>query len=390
MAISARSQEFGILFFISYIARTVSIVVQSLAPFALVELLSFPTASLGFVIAGYWIANAAGTIVALGVLKRPRFCIITGLIITGMSLGGFAYFKSTPGFELCVVTSGFGIAVLQAFLVPTMYSMGSSDRRHSGIGMYSVALSLGLITGPLLSAIVVHLYGFSSTFLILCVISFVTLGVSTLSQILSTKSGFNGKIEASFSSIFSMFKRKGFANIYFQNFVYSLLLPIFVTYGGVFAKSHFEVSTSLALVMFTSTFSVSALLRFVYSRVRIGSFRVVLAIGYVALAVSFLIVSTTNDFALFVIGFLVFGIPHALVYPTMTFVALELGRSEDAVSTSYLFSTSSGIAEFIAPLTAVPIVAQYGLQSIFLVMIAMPLIGLSLLASMSLDLTRKW
>ncbi|MCL4519547.1 MAG: MFS transporter [Thaumarchaeota archaeon] len=387
MSTSIQRQEFGILFFVSFVARTGSIVVQSLVPLVLVELFYFPAASLGFVIAGYWIANATGTMIALGVVKRPRLSTIAGLLITGISLAGFAYFKSTLLFELCVVLSGFGTAIQQAFLVPSMYSMGNGDRRHSGIGMYSVALSLGLIAGPLLSAAFVHIYGFSSIFLVLCVISFVTLAISILSRVQSSNAGSNDKTDVSISRIMSMFKRKGFAGIYLQNFLYSLLLPIFVTYGGVFARSHFDVSTPVALAMFTATFAVSAFLRLVYSRVRIRSFRVVLAAGFATLAISFLLIGTTSSFALFLAGFLLFGVPHALVYPSMTFVALEMGGLEGAVSTSYLFSTSSGIAEFIAPLTAVPIVALYGLQSVFLVMIIMPLVGLGILLTMSGDLT---
>lgn len=368
--------------------RTLSIVVQSVTPLVLVELFSFPPSAVGYVIAGYWIANGAGTIFALGVIKKPRFSTLLGFLILAVCLSGFAVSTSSILFEFWVVLSGLGLAILQAFLVPSMYSMGEGDRPHSGIGMYSVALSMGLISGPLLGSALVRFYGYDILFLVLSGLAVLMLAASKLSTLQRTSNKWNSSLAASPSAILSMFRHRGFANIYAQNFLYSLLLPIFVTYGGIFAGASFGVSTSTALILFTGTFVVSTLIRIVYTRMRIHSFHIVLAIGFVCLAVSFILIGAAKSFPLFLFGFLLYGVPHALVYPSMTFVALETGGAEGVVSTSYLFATSSGVAEFVAPLAAVPIIIRYGLGSVFILMAIVPLIALAVLVSMPMDIVR--
>ena len=375
------NQEISVLFLVSFMTRMSSIVVQSVAPLVLVKIFSFPASFIGYVIAGYWIANAFGTIIALGVIRRPRASTIVGFILTALSFAGFAYGRSSFVFGLFVALSGFGLAVLQAFLVPSMYYMGKDDRRHSGIGLYSLALSLGLIVGPLLSAALVHLLGFFSLFLILSLSCIATLVVSMVFRVQTTGLGSTVRIGASFAQFLAIFKRRGFMSVYLQNFLYSLLLPIFVTYAGVFARAHFDVSSSTALAMLTATFAVSSFLRWSYSRIRIHSFRGVLAVSFVVLAVSFFIIGTTASLALLFLGFVLFGVPHGLVYPSVTFAALETGGSENLVSTSYIFATSSGVAEFIAPLAAAPVIALYGLSTIFVFTAIIPLTALGVLLS---------
>ncbi|MDG6996182.1 MAG: MFS transporter [Nitrososphaerota archaeon] len=378
-SITSPNREMGVLFLVSFITRTSSIVVQSVAPFVVVQLFSFPASFVGYIIAAYWIANAIGTIVAMGVIKRPRLSTIIGFLITALSFAGLAYGKSPLVFGLFVALSGFGLAVLQAFLVPSMYFMGEDDRRHSGIGMYSLALSLGLIVGPLLSAALIHLYGFFTLFSILSISSIATLVASVVLGAQTTGLGSTVRIGASLAQFLAIFKRHGFVGVYFVNFLYSLLLPIFVTYTGVFARAHFDVSSSTALAMFTATFAVSSFLRWLYSRMRIRSFRAVLAISLVVLAASLFLIGTTANFDLFILGFVSFGVPHGLVYPSMTFVALERGGSENLVNTSYVFATSSGVAEFIAPLAAAPVIALYGLSTIFVITAIIPLTALGVL-----------
>ncbi len=89
-------------------------------------------------------------------------------------------------------------------------------------------------------------------------------------------------------------------------------------------------------------------------------------------------IGIAGNFYLFLLGFLLFSIPHALIYPITTFMALESGGKNSIITSTYIFQTSSGLAEFISPLAAIPIITLYSFSWVFLLMMPFSIAGLVL------------
>lgn len=370
------SRDIRALFGITFLTRTISIIVQTVSPIVLVKLLKTPVSEIGWMIAGFWIANAIGTIVAAGIIRSRNKSTLSGFAVVALAFFGAALIHDPLGYSLSIVLSGLGLSLIQAFLIPTMHLGGTDERPHKGIADYSTALSLGMIAGPLVAGASIFLSGFYDLFFILVVISIVVLIVSFRIGIQKSFKDEDTRRSIFPSNIIKTMKQRGFTGFYTMNFLYSLLLPILISYGGIFAEIKYHVTTTEVLILFAAVFSISSVLRLLFSRSHSRDFRLLMIIGFVALTFSFSLIGITNDEYLFVVGFLAFSIPHALIYPITTYLALDSAGPDGLISSTYIFATSSGIAEFLSPLAAVPLIHSYGFSTLFIVLAPIAVIGL--------------
>lgn len=366
------------LFGITFLTRTISIIVQTVSPIVLVKILKTPASEIGWMIAGFWIANAIGTIIAAGIIRSRNRSTLSGFALLALAFFGAALIHNPLGYSLSIVLSGLGLSLVQAFLIPTMHLSGTDERPHKGIADYSTALSLGMIAGPLVAGASIYLSGYYDLFFLLVAILVVVFIISFRIGIQKSFKGEDTRRGILPSNIVKTMKQKGFASFYTMNFLYSLLLPILISYGGVFAEDKFHVTTTEVLLMFAAVFSVSAMLRVLFSHSDVGHFHTFLMIGFVVLGLSFALIGLTNNLYLFIAGFLFFSVPHALIYPISTYLALDSAGPDGLISSTYIFATSSGIAEFLSPLAAVQIIAVYGFSPLFLVLVPIAVVGLLL------------
>lgn len=379
---TVQAREVRTLFGVSFLTRSVSIIIQTVAPIVLSNVLDLPTTSLGWVIAGFWMANALGSLLAAGLIRSRRRSILIGFMLLSASFAGLALYHEIAGYAFFVIINGLALAMVQAFLVPSMYKSGTKERPQLGIANYSMALSLGMVVGPACASIAIFFYGFSVLFGILS-------GVALATFVLCAAIGFQklfqnedtlGSIKP--SNIIRTIKKKGFANYYALNFFYSMLLPIFLSYGGIYGEKKFGLGAELILALFALVFGISTAMRSIFTRAQIGQFKTLLISGFAVLVLSFALVGASENLSLYLVGFLLFSIPHALIYPATTFMALESGGRDSLISSSYLFATSSGVAEFLSPLIAVPIIALYNISGAFLIMV--PIAGCGMIFSLVL------
>jgi predicted MFS family arabinose efflux permease len=376
------------MFSITFLTRSISIIVQTVSPIVLVKILGTPATMIGWMIAGFWIANAVGTIIAAGAIRNRRSSLLVGLAVLALAFFGAALIHDSLGYAACIILSGLGLSVVQAFLIPTMHASSRNERPHIGIANYSTALSLGMIAGPLAAAAAIYVYGFSTLFVILALISVAVFVVVERIGIQKSFAQEDTRTSILPSNIFKVLRQRVFANYYVLNFLYSMLLPILISYGGIYAESRFKISSSEVLTLFAAVFAVSTMMRILFTRSEQRHFRLLLVVGFASLFASFTIIGSAGSFSLFLVGFILFSIPHALIYPITTFMALESGGKESVLSSTYIFATSSGIAEFISPLAAVPIIALYNFSWVFLAMAPISLVALFLSAILTTQKTR--
>jgi predicted MFS family arabinose efflux permease len=344
-----------------------------------VSVLGTPKTLVGSVIAGFWIANAIGVIAAAILIRNRYRSTIIGFVVLSFAFLGAALIHDSLYYAGSIILSGFGLGLIQAFLIPSLHLSGTQKSPHTGIATYSLALSLGTVVGPLAAAVAIYIYGFSPLFIVLALVSSATFIISIRIGLQRSFASEDTRKSVLPSNILRTLRQRGFSSFYALNFLYSLLLPILLSYGGIFAETKFKLGTVDVLALFSITFLISSALRIAFSRSGLSHFKGLLFIGFSALCASFLLMSTSNGFPLFLLGFILFSVPHGLIFPITTFMALETAGTDAIISSTYIFATSSGVAEFVSPLVAVPIIALYDFSTLFLIMTSIAVAGLILL-----------
>jgi hypothetical protein len=347
-------------------------------PLFLSKALSVPDAYIGVYILLLWLGNAVGVLASVTVLKRQSFSSLLGFGLLVVSLLGLALSVSSNFMVLLSdFVAGLGMGMAQPFLAALMHLDAGRVNPYRGIGLYSVALGIGLILGPLVPFGLLITGGFFVVFLGLSCLA--AIGVTEVLVRIFHRgllSGEKMEYSLSFAKWVTAFKSRAFSHAFSVNFLYSLLLPIVLSYGGVYGESRFGMSPSAALLLFTAIFLISTLVRFL--AVLFGhNIRFSLLVSGVFIAVSFVAIGTAPSFPVFLLGMLAFSIPHALILPATNYTALQAVGNDIVMNASYAFQASSGVAEFISPAIAVGIISAYGLSSIFLAMgpIAMLVLG---------------
>jgi hypothetical protein len=338
-------------------------------PLFLSESLRLPDEYIGEYVLLLWLGNAAGVLASITALKRQSPSSLLGFGLLVLSLLGMALSGSNRlPVAFSVIAAGVGMGMAQPFLAGLMHLDAGRENPYRGIGLYSVALGVGLVLGPLIPYGVLMVGGFPVVFLALSALAAVGL-TEVLVQIYQEGLSSPGKRQysLSFTHWISAFKSRGFSQAFSVNFLYSLLLPIVLSYGGVYGENRFGISSSTALLAFTAAFSLSTLVRSVAVLFRQNT-RLSLLVSGVFLSGSFLVMGAAPSFTIFLLGLLAFSIPHALVLPSTNYIALRSVQKDIVMNASYAFQVSSGVAEFVSPAMAVQVIALSGLSSIFLTM----------------------
>ncbi|MCL5067547.1 MAG: MFS transporter, partial [Thaumarchaeota archaeon] len=208
--------------------------------------------------------NAIGTVLAVTAIKRHNVSSILGFSFLFFALLEFAFLASaTPEFVGILVTiAGIGMGLPQPFLAPLMHLSSREERPFAGIGLYSVALSIGLIAGPLAGSVFLTLGGFPVVFLALSGVALIGIVIASVLAIFETQHNMESiASQLSLSKWIAALRKRKFANALVLNFLYSMLLPVVTSYAGLLGEDRFGISASSILLAFTGSFVISALIR---------------------------------------------------------------------------------------------------------------------------------
>lgn len=311
-----------------------------------------------------WLGNGVGAAAATLAIRDQSASTAVGFGVLGASMLFLGLMVPSASLSLGALASGIGMGLPQPFLSSVMHLDSAPDRPFTGLGMYSTALGVGLVLGPLLAYGVHGLYGFPGVFGALALVA--ALGVIGA---WAGRGALAGRLKPPVPSLPAWARalgRPGFRRAFTVNLLYSLLLPIFLSYGGIYAEEKFGLSPGAALLLFTLVFMVSVGARLASVRMARGLGRVLLAsVGL--LVASALCVGLASSWPLFVVGMLLFSIPHAMVFPVANFLAFRSVEPGEVVNASYAFQASSGVAEILSPALAVVLIPFVGVGGVFLV-----------------------
>lgn len=310
-----------------------------------------------------WLGNAVGVALATIAVREQSVSTVVGFLILVVSMLGMAAETSSSPIMVASLAAGLGMGLPQPFLSAIMHLDSKPEHPFSGIGLYSTALGLGLVLGPLMAYGVLEFYGFSGVFVALSVVS--VLGI--FSALMGARE-LNGKPRPPIPSPSRWLKGLGnnkFRGPFTVNLLYSFFLPLFLSYGAIYAETRFGFTPASALILFTTVFTISTVSRFLTVKVRLGLGRLLIVSTGLFLA-SALCISLAPSWQVFVLGIVLFSVPHAIIFPVTSYFAFSAVAKTDVVNASYVFQASSGVAELLSPAIAVAMIPFLGLQGIFL------------------------
>src|SRR5579884_1805342 len=352
----------SVQFLLTFILRILSLVVQSVLPLYLVSILHASNYFVGLMISALWIGNAFGSITGAALVRSWRIAGIAGLSLLAFSFSGYYASKSIYLLSFFIFAGGFGSGILQPLLAPSMHISSNPEYPFRGVSLYSTALSLALVAGPFISSIVISLSGFKMLFLSLNKES------SLLSDFLDTAR--------------EVIAKNGFRREFVMNLIYSLTLPIILSFSGTVAQRVYNLSPSEVLLVLASIFALSSGIRFSMRNMNIKKVNRLMLIPTSFLLLSAILLSNGISSYLFIAGLLIFSIPHATIYPWTLYNVFQTSDKGRIIQSRYIFALSSGISEFISPpMTSLSI---YLFGSAYGIAISIPFSLLALIIALTL------
>ncbi len=335
------------------------------------------TSEAGVFVVLLWLGNGVGAAAATLAIRDQSVSTAAGFIILGASMSLLGLNAPYAPLSLGVLAAGVGMGLPQPFLSAVMHLDSAPELPFTGLGIYSTALGVGLVLGPLVAYGVHDSYGFPGVFEALALFSI--LGVVGA---WAGRGGLAGRPRPPAPSVTGWARallKPRFRRAFAVNFLYSLLLPVFLSYGGVYAEERFGFSPGGAFLLFTLVFLVSAGVRYASIRSARNHGRLLLAsVG--TLVASALCLALAPSWPVFVAGMLLFSVPHAMVFPLTNFLAFRSVESGEVINASYAFQASSGAAEVLSPAMAVVLIPVAGLQGVFAAGAAVAAVALVLAA----------
>lgn len=321
-------------------------------------------AQAGYLVVLLWVGNAVGVLGATVAVRDQSVSSVAGFGLMAVSMVSLAV--QAPGVPVWLeaLSSGIGMGLPQPFLSALMHLDSRPGRPFSGLGLYSTALGLGLVLGPLVAYGAHGAYGFAGVFgalALVCVVGAVG-GVAGAGAL----AGRQRPPAPSPSGWLRALRGSTFKRAFSINLLYSLMLPLFLSFGAIYAETRFGFSPGAALLLFTAVFAVSTASRFLAANLVGGHSRLLVAAAGLLLA-SMLCLGLAPSWQVFVLGMLCFSIPHAMIFPITSYLAFSSVGEGEVLNSSYAFQASSGVAELLTPAAAVVLIPLTGLQAVFLV-----------------------
>lgn len=272
------------------------------------------------------------TSVALKVIKR--------IVLLGLALmaAGIALLPAAADvYLLTAVTAliNFGAGPIQPLLLTTAVFTSTEATRFRTISLYTSALSLSLIVGPLYQASALQLSGGN---LVESMLVFVPLVAAAFILFLRVPAG--EKVSSDNRLDLSFLRNRGYAMGLAANATYSFPFIALVTFGGILAKTLFHTTYTEVELLFTVFFVVSFITRTLISRM--GGYRTAIMASSVAATIAGLaLLYLSPAYTVLLLAFAILGYPHGTTYPvSASYIADSVPRQRLVVAnfvSSFIF-----------------------------------------------------
>ncbi len=319
--------------------------------------------------------SSLGSLIASGLLNSRLNAVTRRRAFIASSI---AYAIILPTFYLAgpltiwvlSALSGLSLGLIMPNIITAAGLVSDRRSRERILAIYTVALSLSLILGPLIETAMLSWVTIPWVFLL-----FAPFGIAV--AIISFFLQFPEERKQSVKV--RVYSNPGFRVAIYNNTAYSIPFAFIVVFAGIYARTQFNVSFAIATGLYSLFYTTSFISRLVLSIRPIGRIGTVTAFSILLTALGLLMATFTNNIMLFMASLLILGVPHGLTYPVSLISISRSFKAEErnvANSQFYAFMTMATIA--VMPLTGL-LAQAVGLKDVFALLVPFVLLLFALM-----------
>lgn len=250
-----------------------------------------------------------------------------------------------------------------------------SAERDKGVGLYTASLSLGLLTGPVITTFSIPLFGIPNTFYFAGLIGsigvfaafFLNRKISTIEknwQII----GVVLNRETVKSKISTIARNRMFGIAFTATFAFFILFGVILTYAPLYAKEVLHFEDDHVSMLFLLYYIATTITRLSIGRIirRVSKQKlIILGIAFASMFSFFLAMVASN--LLFAGLFALVGVIQGAIFPVSSMLIAEYIQPSRNVLANSLYMMAVDIGQGLAPLITTSVVIHYGLGYSFVV-----------------------
>ncbi len=346
--------------------------------------------------------------------------VIAGLLLFSAAILGYFFSADYVEFLIFVVISGFATAIIMPFLLSLVHLVSDKAAIEKNLTIYSLMLSLALVFGPLLSSVILTVLPIRWIYIMLCLFGLIAFffavkihiksesaikeklggGTGGGGKALAENGGYtngndlgksgsgknladensgrkenisgikqdNGRLKSG-GPVSSLFKNRGFLEVIFYNTTFSIAFASVVALGGVFARDNFHIKYFEITLLFSLFFISSLLTRLVLlyftKKGKIKNKTKILNISMLISVLSFVLMVVSKNIGFYALSLIIFGIPHALIFPIGTMRISETVDMKDMVAANTIYQSNFDIGGIIGPFFLSYLGGVYSIRFVF-------------------------
>lgn len=266
--------------------------------------------------------------------SRSRRKALIGSTILYAVVFPLFYISSSVTIWLILPTATFTLGIIMPNIITSASLFKDRRVRERILSIYTLVLSFSLIMGPLIESQILKYYSLEQSFLFFSIFPFVALVDSFF-----LKFPGDPKVVKRKGFDFSVLKNRGFGIALLNILAYNLPFAFLTTYGGIYGHDIFRESYSLVNITFSAFFASSFVSRLLFSWKVPAKLWTLMVIAVILSAIGLFILGTAPDYDLFLVAFIILGVPHGLTYP-LSVMSITRNFSEESRNgaNSYFFS----------------------------------------------------
>ncbi len=294
---------------------------------------------------------------------RLRTMVTIGLVSVTVYMAAMPFVASVPLLVFLSALNSLGSTPLQPLLLSAVALVSKGKDQSKNIALFSAVLGVSVIVGPLLQAGILSIV---SSNLSLAIAAFAPL--PALALIAFSLAGVKEQATVQRNWHSGFLKNRGFLAGMVSNIIYSFPFVALTAFGGILARTRFDLSFSDIQLLFTAFFVVSLATRLLLSRKNYSKHGVILTTVLTTM-VGLLLLFAASSTPVFVIAFTLLGYPHGAAYPAASSMIAESVTHEEIAAANTVAFVVWGIVSVVG-LPMVGMVAElFGVQVSFLALL---------------------
>ena len=266
----------------------------------------------------------------------------------------FFYLASPITVWILAGIAGIVLGLIMPNIITYAGLLKDRKQRERVLSIYTLALSISLVLGPAIETWILEYFSLRMVFLFFAPFSILT-GIMSFFVEFPKEDNKNVKVK--------VFSNPGFITAVINILTYNIVFSILLAFGGIFAKSTFNVPYSTVTAIFSAFFTTSLIAR-LYLSIRPAEklwHFMSLSIGITTLGLIFISIFPPT-LLLFVAALLLLGIPHGLTYPLSVISISRTFRLEERNAANSTFFAIMMLIGIITPSIAGFVIQRIGFR----------------------------